>query len=116
MHSNEYPASQKLGGGADGYHSQYNGGQAPSYVQDVLQNQGDLKPKGKNIKEGGFDSNDPNASFGTDIGSKNDPGRKAERGFQQATAESGPYGSSARSEKGQDNQHWYQPLERDTSA
>ncbi len=35
------------------------------------------QPKGKNITEGGFDSEAPNASFGTDIGGENDPGRAA---------------------------------------
>jgi hypothetical protein len=35
------------------------------------------KPKGQNLQEGGFDPNAPNASFNTDIGSKNDPGRAA---------------------------------------
>ena len=36
---------------------------------------GNLQPKGKNITEGGFDSDAPNASFTQDIGGKNDPGR-----------------------------------------
>ena len=35
------------------------------------------QPKGKDIQEGGFDSDAPNASFDTDIGGKNDPGRAA---------------------------------------
>ncbi|KAK4546796.1 hypothetical protein LTR36_001528 [Oleoguttula mirabilis] len=35
------------------------------------------KPKGENITEGGFSSEDPNASFTTDIGGQNDPGRAA---------------------------------------
>lgn len=34
-------------------------------------------PKGANLKEGGFDSDDPNASFTAEIGGKNDPGRRA---------------------------------------
>lgn len=34
-------------------------------------------PKGKNLQEGGFDSSAPNASFNSDVGSKNDPGRAA---------------------------------------
>jgi hypothetical protein len=36
-----------------------------------------FQPKGKNLQEGGFDSNAPNASFTTDIGGENDPGRAA---------------------------------------
>jgi hypothetical protein len=35
------------------------------------------QPKGKNIQEGGFDSDAPNASYTTDIGGKDDPGRVA---------------------------------------
>lgn len=34
-------------------------------------------PKGKDITEGGFDPNAPNASYNTAIGSKKDPGRAA---------------------------------------
>ena len=41
------------------------------------------QPHGKNITEGGFDENAPNASFNTDIGGKDDPGRAALGGFQQ---------------------------------
>ncbi len=49
------------------------------------------KPKGKNITEGGFDD-DPskNASFTSEIGGKNDPGRAAENKMQREVAESGP--------------------------
>lgn len=35
------------------------------------------QPKGRNLQEGGFDSNAPNASFNTDISSRKDPGRAA---------------------------------------
>lgn len=44
------------------------------------------KPKGKNITEGGFDD-DPskNASYTSEIGSENDPGRVAENAFQRQT-------------------------------
>jgi hypothetical protein len=41
-------------------------------------------PHGKNITEGGFDANAPNASFNNDIGGKNDPGRKALRDMQKS--------------------------------
>lgn len=40
-------------------------------AQDVSQ------PKGKDLTEGGFDSSAPNASYTTDIGGENDPGRVA---------------------------------------
>jgi len=59
-----------------------NGATAPSYVSSQYIK--DDKPKGQNLTEGGFDSNDSkNASFTTDIGSKNDPGRLAEQKFQR---------------------------------
>jgi hypothetical protein len=47
------------------------------------------KPKGKNITEGGFDTGAPNASFNSDIGDKNDPGRRAEANFQNRDAQPG---------------------------
>lgn len=50
-----------------------------------MQSQGSsrAKPKGKNITEGGFDD-DPskNASFNSEIGTENDPGRQAEQDLQ----------------------------------
>lgn len=55
---------------------------------EAARNPGDLKPKGKNITEGGFDTGAPNASGNTDIGSKNDPGRVAELQFQKETTQS----------------------------
>ena len=58
------------------------------------------KPKGKNLTEGGFDS-DPsnNASLTSDIGTENDPGRIAEQKFQRANAESGPDAGSGPRQK-----------------
>lgn len=64
---------------------------APSYVSSVVSQAAKSgKPHGKNITEGGFDS-DPskNASFTSDIGGKDDPGRAAENQFQRQTLESG---------------------------
>ncbi|KAA6406893.1 MAG: 50S ribosomal L25 [Lasallia pustulata] len=64
---------------------------APSYVASVNSEAAKTgKPHGKNITEGGFDS-DPskNASFTSDIGDKNDPGRAAENQFLRQTMESG---------------------------
>ena len=60
---------------------------APSYVSSVRSDPAQTgKPKGKNITEGGFDS-DPsnNASFNNEIGTENDPGRAAEQTFQNTT-------------------------------
>lgn len=53
-------------------------GTAPGYASHPAPVMGDnFKPHGKNITEGGFDSNAPNASFTTDIGGQNDPARVA---------------------------------------
>lgn len=62
------------------------------------------KPHGKNITEGGFDSDAPNASFNQDVGGKNDPGRAALRGMQEADVPSaggaGPREEGLRTGKG----------------
>lgn len=47
------------------------------------------KPKGANLTEGGFSSYAPNASFNSEIGTKNDPGRIAEQKFQRSAQQSG---------------------------
>jgi len=48
------------------------------------------RPKGRNLHEGGFESDDRiNASFNSDIGSKNDPGRRAEDTFEARNAGGG---------------------------
>lgn len=46
------------------------------------------KPKGTNLTEGGFQGDEPNASYNTDIGSENDPGRAALGKLQRMTDES----------------------------
>jgi hypothetical protein len=78
-----------------------NASAAPSaYSADQLL-QGAMKPKGKNIKEGGFDADEaPNASFNDDIGGENDPGRAAESRFQRLANESGPEAGSGPRQKG----------------
>ncbi|KAL8699937.1 MAG: hypothetical protein Q9201_005726 [Fulgogasparrea decipioides] len=59
-------------------------GTAPGYVSSVQSDPAKTgKPHGKNITEGGFESDDTkNASFNSDIGGKYDPGRAAEEQFQ----------------------------------
>jgi len=57
-------------------------------------NAGELKPHGKNITEGGFDSDGPNASFNQEIGGRKDPGRFAEDKFERSNAQSGYEGGS----------------------
>lgn len=67
---------------SDSTNSSGNGALAPGYASHPAPSMGDnFAPKGKNIQEGGFDSSAPNASFNTDIGGKNDPGRVAAQGF-----------------------------------
>lgn len=64
---------------------------APSYISTANTASAQSgKPHGKNITEGGFDS-DPsnNASFTSDIGDKDDPGRLSENHLQRQTLESG---------------------------
>ncbi|KAK7517228.1 uncharacterized protein IWZ02DRAFT_457582 [Phyllosticta citriasiana] len=62
-------------------------GPAPTYANvDLYQSGG--KPKGSNLQEGGFDGSEPNASFNSEIGTKNDPGRSAENGFQRNAVQS----------------------------
>jgi hypothetical protein len=123
MHAGEYHASEKMTGeqtaaaaSGSGYRSQYNAGQAPSYVNDVINSNKNQQPKGKNLTEGGFESTDRNnASFNSEIGSNDDPGRAAENKFQRHVAESGNDVGGPR-QKGVDNQTWYQPLEPDQRA
>jgi len=63
------------------------GAAAPGYTSHPAPSMGDdFKPKGQNLQEGGFSSDDPNASFTTDIGGKNDPGRAALEGMQARDA------------------------------
>lgn len=72
--------------------------QAPNYYRD-----GEApKPHGKNITEGGFDSDAPNASFNTtDIGGKKDPGRAAMKKTERSAGDSGYAGDTGSSDKGQ---------------
>ena len=81
-------------------------GIAPTYVNAAQQGRdpGELKPKGSNLQQGGFEGNEPNASLGqagTDnIGSENDPGRVAEQKFQNRTAEAAGSAAGSRDMKG----------------
>ncbi|KAI9678006.1 MAG: hypothetical protein M1817_005950 [Caeruleum heppii] len=65
-------------------------GVAPTYVEaDVIDPPYNSKPKGANLQEGGFDDDaSKNASFTSNIGDKNDPGRVAENNFQRQTLQS----------------------------
>ncbi|KAK6597844.1 hypothetical protein H4I96_08796 [Botrytis cinerea] len=60
-----------------------------SYQKDAGNPNSGGNPKGKNLTEGGFESNDAkNASFTSEIGSKNDPSRLAEQKMQRENAQS----------------------------
>lgn len=86
-------AAQGVGGMSDitgtttGYGSS-SGNAAPGYVDAGSRGvEGVQKPKGRNIQEGGFDDDAPNASFNAGIGSKNDPSRLAERQNEERNAQ-----------------------------
>ncbi|KAL8832157.1 MAG: hypothetical protein Q9191_000430 [Dirinaria sp. TL-2023a] len=99
-------------GGSGGNPDSSNFNTAPSYVGSVQSQPGqEGKPKGKNITEGGFDE-DPskNASFNSDIGTDDDPGRRAENEMQRATQAAA--GSTApRQKKGNSDNSQYDVLE-----
>lgn len=67
--------------------SSLNADQAPGYVASVVSQPAQTgKPHGKNITEGGFESDDKNnASFNSEVGDENDPGRAALQQFQNTT-------------------------------
>jgi len=88
---------------------------APTYVnnQYIRDPSG---PKGANLTEGGFDSDDKNnASFNNEIGTENDPGRLAEGKFQRENAESGPDAGYPR-QKGVTGEGSFDALGGETSA
>jgi hypothetical protein len=96
--------------------SQYNAGQAPSYVSDVTGDIQHPKPDGRGIREGGLHSNDAkNASFNADIGSNEDPGREAINQFQRNNARSA-HDSGRPHEKGANAQTPYEHLQHDQRA
>jgi hypothetical protein len=76
--------------GGEEYRASANAGEAPSYVGSVIggfQTEEQLKPKGQNITEGGFDDNAQNVSFTAEIGSRQDPGWLAEQKLQRENAQ-----------------------------
>ena len=90
---------------------------APGYVASVVSEANQTgKPKGKNITEGGFDD-DPsnNASFTSDIGTEDDPGRKAEVDMQKK-AQSASGGTGPRQAPGESDGSQYDVLDTDQSA
>lgn len=90
--------------------SSQNAGTAPSYVNAVPADTSG--PHGQNIKEGGFTSDDKkNASFTSDIGDKNDPGRLAEQKMFAGNA-----GPRVESQKGGMGENVYEELGGDAPA
>jgi len=84
-----------LRSGESGHHGEYDtqhgggarhAGTAPTYVSAGHPPPETQKPKGKNLHEGGFDPNLPNASFNGQIGTRKDPGRMAELQFEKENA------------------------------
>ena len=92
-----------------------NAGTAPSYVSSQYVDPSG--PKGKNLTEGGFDSNDnKNASWNQDIGSKNDPGRLAEDKFEKQNAQAGFDAGGGPRQKGVTGDNTYDALEDNSQA
>ncbi|KAF2154059.1 hypothetical protein K461DRAFT_277126 [Myriangium duriaei CBS 260.36] len=68
--------------------------------------QGQFKPKGANLTEGGFDSDAPNASFNQAIGTKKDPARDALGGILKSDAQNaGDAGGPKDSQLSNDGQY-----------
>jgi len=87
---------------------------APSYVNSQFVDRSG--PKGDNLTEGGFESDDKNnASFHSEIGSKNDPGRLAEEKFQRLNADVGGDAGFPR-QKGTTGTSQYESLSSDAPA
>ncbi|KAL8768002.1 MAG: hypothetical protein Q9209_005673 [Squamulea sp. 1 TL-2023] len=88
---------------------------APGYVASVQSDPAQTgKPHGKNVTEGGFDSdNTKNASFESEIGSKDDPGRAAEEQFQTTAQTSA--GGKGQPQSGLTKDGQYDVLETDQS-
>lgn len=107
--------------GGEDYRASTRAEPAPSYVMNATGDsldKGTLKPKGRNITEGGFDSDDSkNASFNAEIGTENDPGRAAELKLQKENAGAAGDAGSGPRQKGIQNDRWtYETLETDEEA
>lgn len=93
---------------------------APTYISSQYVDGG--LPKGKNLKEvtgkfEGEDENKQNASFGTDIGGPNDPGRISVEEFEERAAGGTGAGlSSVPTQKGDASGTQYDTLEGETDS
>ncbi len=94
---------------------------APTFATNITGDNldpGRLKPKGRNITEGGFESHDSkNASFNADIGSQDDPGRVAELNLQRENAQpAGDAGTGPRQKRAENDGVGYEALKTDEEA
>ncbi|KAF2502829.1 hypothetical protein BU16DRAFT_447887, partial [Lophium mytilinum] len=101
-------------GGSGGIDQAPTGGYAGS--AELARDQGEFRPHGKNITEGGFDSGAPNASFNQEIGGSKDPGRLAEAKFQNQNAQSGNDGGSGPRQSEVTGDGQYDTLSREEDA
>ncbi len=104
--------------GGEDYRAGAKADPAPTYVTNITgdnMDKGRLKPKGRNITEGGFDSDDSkNASWNADIGTEDDPGRAAELKLQRENAQAaGDAGSGPRQKGIQKDGVGYETLKTD---
>ncbi|KAK8189040.1 uncharacterized protein BKA78DRAFT_318531 [Phyllosticta capitalensis] len=91
-------------------------GAAPTYANVDLYNEGG-KPKGKNLtEEEGFTGSEANASFNSEIGSKNDPGRAAEQKFQRNAVQSAQDSATGPRQQNIDPKNDFSVLGGETSA
>ncbi|KAJ5793733.1 hypothetical protein N7457_000332 [Penicillium paradoxum] len=96
--------------------SQYSAGLAPSNANDMAGDNQHSTPGGRGVEEAGFPSDDAkNASFASEIGSDQDPGREALNQFQRSNAHSA-YDSSRPQQKGLSTETPYGHLENDQRA
>ena len=112
--SDDKPSSSGSGTSSSGR----NANQAPASATSGagnLHTKDHLKPKGKNITEGGFSEDLENASMTGDIGGENDPGRLAERTFQKRDADTAGDGGPRQTELNEEGVG-YKALDPDISA
>ncbi|CBF88970.1 hypothetical protein AN0694.2 [Aspergillus nidulans FGSC A4] len=111
-----YPASEKID------HQGQSRTQAPASGSGYQTRSATAAQKKQNDSsatagQGGEFPSDPkyNASFNSEIGSQDDPGRLAEQKFQRRQAET-VAAAAAPAQKGTGDQTWYQPLNADQRA
>ncbi|KAF7717469.1 Uncharacterized protein PECH_000482 [Penicillium ucsense] len=107
---------QQQSGQAKASGSQHVGGQAPSYVTDVTPGHQAQQPKGVGKQDAQFSSKDKNASFNSEIGSENDPGRFAEEKFQRENAFSTNDSGRTHQKGGVQGENVYNTLQGDQRA